>query len=228
MSGPPPPLSREESWELNKLEECIRTNEQGFLKVGLALSEIKSKRLYRATHKSFSLYCAERLGYSRIHAYRLINAAKVVELLPIGYTISNETQARELGGMKPQEMVEVLEKLKASSQPITAETIRKASRRPKPPRPTWKDNIHDLNKGDEFDRILFQFCLKAKTVAMAAVRADDQPLDLDCLLRMRSVPGNEHKSDFQLRLNNLDNAYWMVREMLTASHQQRVQLKAAP
>ena len=46
---------------------------------GLALMEIRDGRLYRAEFGTFEEYCNQRWGWERAHAYRLIDAAQVVE-----------------------------------------------------------------------------------------------------------------------------------------------------
>ena len=46
-----------------------------------ALKLLRDRRLYRSTHGTFEEYAKERFGYNRAHAYRLINAAAVLENL---------------------------------------------------------------------------------------------------------------------------------------------------
>lgn len=46
-----------------------------------ALKQLRDLRLYRSTHGTFEEYAKERFGYNRAHAYRLINAAAVLENL---------------------------------------------------------------------------------------------------------------------------------------------------
>jgi len=58
--------------------------------------EIRDGRLYREPHGTFEVYCRERWGWSRIHAHRQIEAAKVAKVLPMGNTPPNERVAREL------------------------------------------------------------------------------------------------------------------------------------
>jgi hypothetical protein len=71
-----------------------------FVEVGHALLEINSSRLYRAAgHRTFADYLATRWGMSPSHAYRQIEAARVIDVLsPIGDTPlpAHEAQAREL------------------------------------------------------------------------------------------------------------------------------------
>ena len=84
------------SQNLQELETIIETGLRTFVEVGEALLEIRDRRLYRESHKTFEDYCRERWGMSRIYAHRSIEAAKIAKiLLPIG-NISSESQAREL------------------------------------------------------------------------------------------------------------------------------------
>jgi hypothetical protein len=102
------PLSVNERRRRAELENVITDNFGAFYAVGCALREIQQKQLYRDTHKTFSLYCKELWEMARQQAYRLIDAAGVVEeirqisenLSPIGdknaWIPKNESQARAL------------------------------------------------------------------------------------------------------------------------------------
>jgi hypothetical protein len=76
-----------------KLERGMGT----FVEVGNALLRIRDERLYRASHKTFELYCRERWGMSKRHANRLVASTEVVSNLgPIGPTPTSESEARPL------------------------------------------------------------------------------------------------------------------------------------
>ena len=67
-----------------------RKVERAFYEAGRALRELRDRRLYRSTHKSFEDYVQDRFGMKRAHSYRLIEAALVVDnleakCLPLGY-----------------------------------------------------------------------------------------------------------------------------------------------
>ncbi len=78
--------------------------ERAFYEAGCGLRELKSRRLYRSTHKSFEEYCRDRFNYSRDMAYLRISAATVYDniqkFLPTnGRQIpmpTNERQLRDL------------------------------------------------------------------------------------------------------------------------------------
>lgn len=89
--------------DLEQLEARIERGIQTFVDVGLALAEIRERKLYRATHATFEDYCRERWGMSRPRAYQMIDAANtvhslstIVDILPL-----NEAQARPLTSLPP-------------------------------------------------------------------------------------------------------------------------------
>ncbi len=81
--------------------------ERAFWQAGVALRELRDRRLYRSTHKNFEEYCQDRFGFNRISAHNRISAAEVFEnLFTIGEQIpmpSNERQVRPLTKLKPDE-----------------------------------------------------------------------------------------------------------------------------
>lgn len=93
--------------------------------MGVALAEIRDSRLYRADYSTFEDYCREKWGWERRHAYRLITAAAVTAMSPIGLRPQTESQARELAKVEPEKRVEVLE-LAIAAGPVTARSIREA------------------------------------------------------------------------------------------------------
>ena len=112
--------------ERTSLEECeatIQANLAGFIETGEALASIRDGRLYREAHPSFEAYCAERWGFSRIHAHRLIKASDVVSnLLPIGNADEasppmpvNEAQVRPLTKLMPEQQREAWAKAVGSA-----------------------------------------------------------------------------------------------------------------
>jgi hypothetical protein len=92
MTDTSSPMSR----TLAELERVIEKGMQTFIEVGNALLEIRESQLYRASYPTFEAYCRERWGWSRIHAHRHIDAARVTALLPMGNSPSSERVAREL------------------------------------------------------------------------------------------------------------------------------------
>ncbi len=102
-------LSPSESADRQRLELKV---ERAFYQAGSALRELRSRRLFRSTHRTFEDYCKERFGFQRSHSYQLIDAASVVDnLSAIGGQIlpTSERQVRPLTKLKPDEQRQVWE-----------------------------------------------------------------------------------------------------------------------
>jgi hypothetical protein len=108
-------LTPAESGRLAELEAVVDRGLKTFIEVGRALAEIRDSRLYRQAHSTFEAYCRERWGFGRTRAHRLIEAADVVAMLPMGNKPANERQARELAPLKDDEtaMFDVWRELRA-------------------------------------------------------------------------------------------------------------------
>lgn len=115
-------LTITESRELTRLETVISHGLGTFQQVGLALVEIRDKRLYRCTNRTFEGYCREKWGFSKSHGNRIIEAARAVQnLTPNG--VKNVSQARALAGYSPEVQAEVLGSIEGRQ---TADKIRLA------------------------------------------------------------------------------------------------------
>ncbi|QFS50917.1 hypothetical protein [Nostoc sphaeroides] len=115
-----PELTEEEQRDRLHLERRV---ERAFFEAGKALMELRDRRLYRSTHKTFEDYCRDRFGHSRQKSNYLIAAADVYENLtticcqnlpPEDLTTNgsqilptNEGQVRPITKLEPQEQWEV-------------------------------------------------------------------------------------------------------------------------
>jgi hypothetical protein len=72
----PVPLSIDDQADLTRLERIVERGRVHFLEVAAALAEIKGRKLYKSTHRTWEAYCRERWGFSRSHSYRLIDAGR--------------------------------------------------------------------------------------------------------------------------------------------------------
>jgi hypothetical protein len=115
-----PELTEEEQRDRLHLERKV---ERAFFEAGKALTELRDRRLYRSTHKTFEDYCRDRFGHSRQQSNYLIAAAGVYEnLTTIGcQNVANqnlttnrsqilptsERQVRPITKLEPQEQQEV-------------------------------------------------------------------------------------------------------------------------
>ena len=74
----PDELTDEEARDRLHLEGQV---ELAFFSAGIALQELRDRRLYRSTHKTFEDYCQERFGYSRRKMDYLIAGSEVYQNL---------------------------------------------------------------------------------------------------------------------------------------------------
>ena len=91
----------------------------------MALAEIRDLRLYKREYGGFEEYCREKWGWKRAHAYRLIDAAEVVKVSPIGDKIQSESQARALGKIPANQRAAVVQAIIDDGKPVTAAEIKK-------------------------------------------------------------------------------------------------------
>lgn len=72
------PLTVSEESDRNSLERKV---ERAFYEAGIALMELRDRRLYRSTHNTFEEYCRDRFDYTRRRPYQLIEAAQIYDNL---------------------------------------------------------------------------------------------------------------------------------------------------
>ncbi|MBE8971129.1 hypothetical protein IQ277_34505 [Nostocales cyanobacterium LEGE 12452] len=105
-----PELTEDEQRDRLHLERRV---ERAFFEAGKALAELRDRRLYRSTHKTFEEYCRDRFGHSRRQSYLLMDAAVVFENLlekcdPLDHILpTNECQVRPMTKLEPQEQQKV-------------------------------------------------------------------------------------------------------------------------
>lgn len=120
-------LSAKERKLFTACESTLQRYGHAFLSVGCALRDIRDQALYRETHPIFESYLDERWDMSRSRAYRLIDAAGVVDdLSPMGDILpANERQARPLTPLNASERVEVWKTIiaRAAGGRITAALV---------------------------------------------------------------------------------------------------------
>jgi hypothetical protein len=131
IAGQVEPLSDTEIFEFMSFEEVVGTGWNSFVQVGLALGQIREKRLYRETYPTFESYCRVRWQYGRDYVDRLISAAQVFNrLLTICQQTKpeHESQVRPLIGLTPEQAGQVWEAAvaKAGSRRITAAIVKSA------------------------------------------------------------------------------------------------------
>ncbi|GAB4536473.1 MAG: hypothetical protein Tsb0014_24270 [Pleurocapsa sp.] len=118
-------LSFEDERDKLKLEREV---ERAFYRAGCALRELRDRRLYRSTHKTFKEYCQDRFGFTRRRSDYLIGAAEVVDNLsgepepeqkrePMVLILpTSERQCRPLTKLEPEQQREIWHKAVESSK----------------------------------------------------------------------------------------------------------------
>lgn len=71
-------LTQSEQQEFKRLDQIARDGFEGMVDAGLALEQIRAKRLYRAEYKTFREYCDTFLDLTPQYVGRLISAGKVL------------------------------------------------------------------------------------------------------------------------------------------------------
>ncbi|QLE53262.1 hypothetical protein FD724_35685 (plasmid) [Nostoc sp. C057] len=105
-----PELTEQEQSDRLLLERKV---ERAFFEAGKALTELRDRRLYRSTHKTFEDYCRDRFGHSRRQSYLLMDAAVVFDNLmkkcdPMDHILpTNERQVRPMTKLEPHQQQEV-------------------------------------------------------------------------------------------------------------------------
>jgi hypothetical protein len=100
-------LDAQQARALTDHEQTIERGLATFVDVGRALLAIRDGRLYRGSYGTFEAYHRERWGFERAHAYRLIEGARVAEVMsPMGDIPTNVRQACELAPLlsEPEEL----------------------------------------------------------------------------------------------------------------------------
>jgi hypothetical protein len=113
---------------LIELERVIESERHSFYKIGKALKEIRDDRLYRdLLFNSFEAYLRKRWELSRSHAYRLIEAYRVIDnLSSIGDVLpENEAQLRPLGHLAPHDQRRIWKDFLAAGMELSARNIKR-------------------------------------------------------------------------------------------------------
>ncbi|WP_193200942.1 hypothetical protein [Nostoc sp. MG11] len=107
-----PELTEQEISDRLYLERKV---ERAFFEAGKALAELRDRRLYRSTHKTFEDYCRDRFGFSCRQPYHLMEAAVIFDNLvekcerSVHILPTNEWQVRPLTKLDPDTQPEAWE-----------------------------------------------------------------------------------------------------------------------
>ena len=128
-------LQQDEADDFKRLHGLVSKHSKSLIEASKALQEIRSRRLYRATHATFEDYCQSAHGLSRQHVNHLIKAGKTLSemetiVVAAGATLpSNEAQLRQLARVPDAEercrhYLDLFEKVQQDGGEVTARRIR--------------------------------------------------------------------------------------------------------
>ncbi|MBD2492683.1 hypothetical protein [Aulosira sp. FACHB-615] len=89
-----PELTEQEQSDRLHLERKV---ERAFFEAGKALAELRDRRLYRSTHRTFEEYCKDRFSYTYRHVNYLIAGSVIVDNIKMGTNSSQNEQVEEMG-----------------------------------------------------------------------------------------------------------------------------------
>ncbi len=231
-------LTEEELVDRHRLELKV---ERAFREAGLALAQLRNRRLYRSTHSSFEAYCRDRFGMQRAYPYRLIDAAMVVDnLLP-----TTESQCRPLARLEPDVQRQAWnEAVEATGGKVpTASTVKNIVQRLKergttpPPIPFQKGDVLlirglgnlELRKYD--GQWAIALCINEYTVNLAIDGLDVavkpqflEPVDPKYWAEIRAVNARITRLQFSCNLDPADDAVLEVLRRRTCFTQRQMLL----
>jgi len=126
-------LTEAERITLGRLEAAVQAGVSAsmtVLEAGKALSEIRSRQLYRDSAATWEEYVHQRFGITPRRANQLVQFAGVSDALTemgTAVPILSERAARPLVGLSPEAMSEAITEAAGSADGITPATIRKAA-----------------------------------------------------------------------------------------------------
>ncbi|MBD2492327.1 hypothetical protein [Aulosira sp. FACHB-615] len=89
-----PELTEDEQSDRLHLERKV---ERAFFEAGKALMELRDRRLYRSTHRTFEEYCKDRFGYTHRRVNYLIAGSVVFDNIVTGTNCSQNGEVDETG-----------------------------------------------------------------------------------------------------------------------------------
>lgn len=157
-------LTHDEARDRSQLE--LRVG-QAFYQAGKALAELRQRRLYRSTHKTFEAYCQDKFEFTRRHSDYLIAGTVVVENLQQLRTIHSQTGSNE-----------TLRPIQAQVLPTKLEQVRPlASLKPEEQRQIWDKAVEAADgkvpSGRVVKEIVEQLTEKPRILAKDVCRVGD-------------------------------------------------------
>lgn len=204
-----PPFHRR---RLKELEHVIEEGLTTFVRVGRALQEIRNRRLYRETHRTFEDYCRERFGIGRHYAYRQIRGAEITAVLDdvdscqqTDRLPANEAQARPLTTVEPMEARRawaMAVEAAGDSQPTSSEVaaaVRRVTENEDAVSSDERDGVHFSSESDEW--------LTPPAIVERVLEVLNR-IDLDPCAASRSSPTVPAETHFTAANDGLDHQWF--------------------
>ena len=130
------PLTKKERADWENHQKVIKHGIECVIDVGLSLADVRMRNLYREDFPTFDAYC-ESIDTSKQRVSQLIQAGRAARMLTkAGIDVKNESQARALLGVTPQEMPDVWAEASSEGKATTAKIMQVIrDRKPTPPPP---------------------------------------------------------------------------------------------
>lgn len=128
-------LSTEEETLLTGCEQVVDEHRDSFFKAASALLTLHSQKLYLKTHITFHAYVQERFGFQRSQAYRIMNAARLLNAMSPSGDIDpkvTEGQLRKVAELPDVQKEAVIDEIKQSGQTVTPVLIKHARQKHAP------------------------------------------------------------------------------------------------
>lgn len=176
---------------LKELKSVVDKNLNSTIECGMALREIRDRKLYLEECGTFEEFCRDNWGVSKGRAYQLIDSADVVESLPPEKStmVDSERTARELKKVPAEKRPEVLDKAKASGK-VTGKSVSTAAK-------SMKEEVPDvLDKTD--------FPIPPDSPAMTTwMKSDEIQVMLTGISRIKGIltRANEQKDPMFCEIN---------------------------
>ena len=137
----PSALTSAERVELQQCVETVRRGFRSFMEAGAALDKIRTRQLYRESHRSFEEFAESEFNLSGRRLHQLIESVRFVESLktvsPNAPLPTVEAAVRPLAGLSPVDQVEAYQEAVqvAGGQAPTPRQVREAAEKRRATKP---------------------------------------------------------------------------------------------
>lgn len=170
-------LTQDEQRDRYRLELGV---EQAFYQAGKALAQLRERRLYRSTHKTFEAYCKDRFGFTRRHSDYLIAATSVVKNLQQMRTIHSQNHLDEQHQFNRNSRT-----ISSQILPTRLEQIKPlASLKPDEQWQVWDKAVETANGKVPSGRIVKEIVEQLKEKPLVLAQDDWQVSDIFTLVRL--------------------------------------------